>query len=443
MGEMDVHQESANRLLSNDDETGTGSYISTPNGSNCTAVVSRNSNKVSSQSIGAVQSQKSLVDSHPKVARSSQTSRAGGERQMLDGFANTSNTSTRPITQSGYQSLPAAQEAAGGDQEGEEMLPRRTQILRNQLGINTNESQERKAKYQKSDDNRSEIQEVRQRHEEVDEKLNELLYYQTNELKLGGSLQRDEFHATGVGLSTSNQEATGIDSFPSQSNDSAFDIEKELKKNQRKWQLIHKLNNLQSNEIKIREIFEQKVYPDDATPRGHPNHGPLFDTIVTNAGTVISGASGNNQSGANRHVWSRESSRPNTASNQLNQQTRPVSGGRTRKSQDMSSSIVSNAMLVLDNKTSDWTREEDRSQRVASRGQSRGGGRLNDSLHASSTAAWPTASPKRGSTMSNATSFENTLSNPQTGRNILSSSRGGRPGSRQVDDYDLYSEFGL
>lgn len=60
--------------------------------------------------------------------------------------------------------------------------------------------------------------------------------------------------------------------FPSTSNDefppdeSQFNIERELKKNQRKWHLLQKLNNLQASEMQIRDIFNDKLFPQSLTP---------------------------------------------------------------------------------------------------------------------------------------------------------------------------------
>jgi hypothetical protein len=208
-----------------------------------------------------------------------------------------------------------------------------------------------------------------------------------------------------------------------------FNIEKELKKNQRKWQLLQKLNNVSSNEMKMKEIFSDQ---------------PTF---------FSSEAANNNSKTMTRHLLDEANPSPRDRNpveeSSSSRQYRPLTSSETTQNKNQSA-MASNAKRVIDSGTQHHYQQQNRPQSSSSSSfqalhhqqqhppwnkQQQQPQQLKTSLTGSSNLPWPMASPNTNK----GTSIDNTSSkNQQVRPHSSSSKRGGYD-----DDEELYSEFGL
>ncbi len=184
---------------------------------------------------------------------------------------------------------------------------------------------------------------------------------------------------------------------------SQFNIEKELKRNQKKWQLLQKLNNLQTNEMQIRDIFNEKNLSARAEPPRSSSHHPI-------------------------------SPRKDITSQRIGIEERPLTATLRSSHHNSSnmrsalamSNVAANGMLLFDQPTVTtssnhipWNKQSSKTMTST----------LQDSLKSKSdTLPWPIASPNRRSRPGS------------SARQIGTSTKGG---GIMEDDDDLYSEFGL
>jgi hypothetical protein len=208
-----------------------------------------------------------------------------------------------------------------------------------------------------------------------------------------------------------------------------FNVEKELKKNQRKWQLLQKLNNVSSNEMKMKEIF---------------NDQPTF----------FSSEAANNSKTMTRHLLDEANPSPRDrthAEESSARQYRPLTSSETTQNKHQSA-MASNAKRVIDSGSQHHHQQQNRPQSSGSSSfqsllhpqqqqpawnkQQQQPQQLKTSLTGSSNLPWPMASPnvKKGS------SIDNTSSKNQQHRPHSSTSK---RGGGYDDDDELYSEFGL
>lgn len=182
---------------------------------------------------------------------------------------------------------------------------------------------------------------------------------------------------------------------------SQFNIEKELKRNQRKWQLLQKLNNLQTNEMQIRDIFNEKNLSARAEPSRSSSHHPI-------------------------------SPRKDVTSQRIGIEERPLTATLRSSHHNSSnvrsalmSSVAANGMLLFDQPTATssnhipWNKQPSKTMTST----------LQDSLKSKSdTLPWPIASPNRRS---------------RPGSSAHQNGTSAKGGGFIDDDDDLYSEFGL